>query len=168
VVTITASYAGTTKTASLTVNAAPPPPVTLSSLSVNPASVTGGIQSSTGTVTLSGPAPSGGAVVSLSSSNSSAAQTPSSVTVAAGSTSAAFMITTSAVAASTTVTITGSYAGTTKSATLTVNPLPLPVLTSMTMSPTSVVGGLQSSTGTVRLSGPAPAGGARVALASSS
>jgi hypothetical protein len=39
------------------------------------------------------------------------------------------------------------------------------VLTSVTMNPTSVIGGpLGSSTGTVRLNGPAPAGGARVML----
>jgi len=58
--------------------------VSLSSLALNPTSLTGGTQSSTGTVTLSVPAPSGGAAVSLSSSNASAAQVPSSVTVAAG------------------------------------------------------------------------------------
>jgi hypothetical protein len=48
-----------------------PVSVALSSLSVNPASVTGG-NSSTGTVTLSGAAPSGGAVVTLLSNNTSA------------------------------------------------------------------------------------------------
>ena len=167
-VTVAASYGGTTRTATLTLNPAAPPPVTLSSLSLNPTAVTGGTQSSTGTVTLSGAAPSGGAVVSLSSSNTSAAHTPSSVTIAAGATSATFTVTTSAVTASTTVTITASYEGATKSATLTVNPVPLPLLTSMTVSPTSAVGGLQSSTGTVKLSAPAPTGGARVALSSSS
>jgi len=67
---------------------------------------------------------------------------------------------------STSVTITASYAGATKSATLTVNPVPLPVLASMTVSPSSVVGGVQSSTGTVKLNAPAPTGGARVALSS--
>jgi len=165
-VTISASYAGATKTASLTVNPAAPPPVTLSSLSLNPTSVTGGVQSSTGTVTLSGAAPAGGAVVALSSSNTGAAQTPASVTVAAGTTSATFTVTTNAVPASTSVTIAASYAGTTRTALLTVNPVPLPLLTSMTVSPGSVVGGLGASTGTVRLSAPAPAGGSRVALVS--
>src|SRR5215475_2962584 len=166
-ITISAVYSGTTKTTTLTVNPAAPPPVTLSTLSLNPTTVTGGTQSSTGTVTLSGPAPSGGAVVSLSSSNTGAARTPASVTVAAGTTSASFTVSTSAVISSTAVTISASYGGTSKTATLTVNPVPLPVLTSMTLSPTSVVGGLQSSTGTVRLSSAAPAGGARVALSSS-
>src|SRR6266850_2663136 len=50
----------------------PPGSLTLSSLAVNPTSVNGG-SPSTGTVALSGPAPSGGAVVSLSSDNTAAA-----------------------------------------------------------------------------------------------
>src|SRR6059058_512517 len=63
----------------------PTPPPAVSSLTLNPTSVTGGTQSSTGTVTLSGPAPAGGAQVMLSSSNA-AASVPSSVTVPAAST----------------------------------------------------------------------------------
>ena len=145
-----------------------PPSVSLSSLSLNPTSVTGG-NSSTGTVTLSGPAPSGGAQVTLSSTNTAVASVPSSVTVAPGATSASFTVSTSAVAASTTITISASYGGATRSASLTVNPAapPPPTLSSLTLNPTSVVGGLQSSTGTVTLSAPAPAGGATVLLSSS-
>ena len=167
-VTISAAYGGTTRTAALTVNPAPPPPVTLSALALNPTSVTGGTQSSTGTVTLSRAAPSGGAVVSLSSSNTFAARVPASVTVAAGANTASFIVSTSAVTAPTTVAISAAYSGTTRTATLTVNPVPLPTVASMSLNPSTVVGGLQSSTGTVTLSTPAPAGGARVALASSS
>ena len=145
-----------------------PPSVSLSSLSLNPTSVTGG-NSSTGTLTLSGPAPSGGAQVTLSSTNTAVASVPSSVTVAPGATSASFTVSTSAVAASTTITISASYGGATRSASLTVNPAapPPPTLSSLTLNPTSVVGGLQSSTGTVTLSAPAPAGGATVLLSSS-
>ena len=100
----------------------PPGPgsATLSSLAVSPTSVNGG-SSSTGTVTLSGAAPSGGAVVNLSSS-ASAATVPSSVTVIAGYNSATFTVNTSAVTASTPVTITASYAGVSKTASLTVMP----------------------------------------------
>jgi len=143
------------------------PSVTLSTLSLNPTTVTGG-DSSTGTVTLSGPAPSGGAQVALSSSDPSVATVPSSVTVAAGATSATFTVSTNAVSASTTVAISAIYAGVTKTASLTVNPAapPTPTLTSLALSPTSVTGG-NSSTGTVTLSGPAPSGGAQVALSSS-
>ena len=76
----------------------------LTALGVNPSSVLGG-SLSTGTVTLSGPAPAGGAVVSLGSDNTLAANVPASVTVAGGATSATFPITTSAVSRSTAVTI---------------------------------------------------------------
>jgi hypothetical protein len=166
-VTISAAYGGATRSASLTVTPASPPPPTLSSLSLNPTSVMGG-NSSTGTVTLSGPAPPGGAQVTLSSSKTAAARVPSSVMVAAGATSASFTVSTSAVAASTTVTISAIYSGATRSASLTVTPAPPPppTLASLTLDPANVIGG-QSSTGTVTLTGPAPAGGAQVFLSSS-
>ena len=140
----------------------------LSSLALNPASVVGG-NSSTGTVTLSGPAPAGGAQVTLSSSNTTAARVFASVTVAAGATSATFTASTSAVAASTLVTISATYGGVSRTASLTVQPVPppAPTLASLTLNPTSVVGGLQSSRGTVTLSAPAPAGGVQVTLSSS-
>ena len=93
--------------------------VTLTSLSLNPTSVAGG-NSSTGTVTLSGAAPSGGAVVSLLSSNTGVATVPASVTVAAGATSASFTVSTQRVRSTTSVTISGSYNGGTQSASLTV------------------------------------------------
>jgi hypothetical protein len=168
-VTISAAYSGTTRTASLTVTPVPPPPITLSSLSLTPTSVVGGTQSSTGTVTLSGAAPSGGTLVALSSSNTAAATVPSSVTVAAGATSATFTVSTSAVLASTAVTISGAYGGLARSASLTVTPEPVPppTLSSLTLSPSSVIGGLGFSTGTVTLTGPARAGGAQVFLSSS-
>src|SRR5437016_790357 len=167
-VTISAAYGGATRTASLAVTPAPPPPPTLASLGLNPTSVTGG-NSSTGTVTLSGAAPTGGAQVALSSNNTAAVTVPSSVTVAAGATSATFTVSTSGVAASTTVTISAAYGGVTRSASLTVAPAAPPpaTLSSLTLSPTSVIGGTQPSTGTVTLSGAAPAGGATVALSSS-
>src|SRR6266403_304786 len=136
---------------------------TLSSVTLNPMSVTGG-SPSTGTVTLSGSAPSGGVAVNLSSSSSSAT-VPASVTVAYGASSANFTVTTSTVSASTPVTISASYAGVTKTASLTVTPAQAaPTLSSLTLNPTSVTGGTQTSTGTVTLSGPTPSGGAQVSL----
>jgi hypothetical protein len=163
-VTISASYAGVTKTASLTVMPQAPP--TLSSLTLNPTSVTGGAQSATGTVTLSGPALSGGAIVSLMSGNTAVATVQASVTVAAGASSATFTVSTSVVTTSTPVTISALYAGVTKTASLSVVPQALPNLSSLTLSPTSVTGGMQSSTGTVTLTGPALTGGAQVILSS--
>ena len=143
----------------------PPPAATLSSLTLNPTTVVGGAQSSTGTVTLTVPAPAGGAQVALSSTNSNVARVTASVTVAAGATSATFAISTSAVSTSATVSISASYGGAARAASLTVTP-PLPTLASLTLNPTSVFGGAQSSTGTVTLSAPALAGGAQVALSS--
>jgi hypothetical protein len=99
------------------------PTPTLSSLTLNPTSVIGGAQSSTGTVTLSGPAPAGGVQVALSSNNG-AASVPSSVTVPAGATSATFPVNTTAVATSTPVIISASYGGVTQTASLTVTAAP--------------------------------------------
>ncbi len=98
-----------------------PGSATLFAAALNPTSVNGG-SSSTGTVTLSGPAPSGGAVVYLTSS-SFAATVPASVTVMSGAASANFTVNTSAVTTSTPVTISASYAGATKTATLTITPV---------------------------------------------
>ncbi|HEV3469705.1 MAG TPA: hypothetical protein VG148_10320 [Pyrinomonadaceae bacterium] len=105
-----------------------PGPATLSALSLNPTGVTGG-NSSQGTVTLTGAAPSGGAVVTLTSSNTAAATVPASVTVAAGSTAATFTVTTKSVSASTSVTISAAYGGVTRSATLSVAAAPAPTPT---------------------------------------
>lgn len=95
------------------------PAATLSTLTLNPASVTAGT-SSQGTVTLTGAAPAGGASVSLSSSNPAVASVPPSVTVQPGATSAAFTITTALVSATTSVTISASLDGVSNTAGLTV------------------------------------------------
>jgi hypothetical protein len=118
-VTISGTFGGVNRQATLTVQPQPAG-VTLSTLTVSPTSVNGG-NSSQGSVTLTGPAPSGGALVTLSD-NSASASTPASVTVAAGATSASFTITTGTVTASTAVTITASFGGVTRTATLTLNP----------------------------------------------
>ncbi len=117
-VAISATFSGATTSASLTVTPAPPPPPTLTSLTLNPTSVIGGLQSSTGTVALSAPAPAGGAQVFLSSSGP--ANVPSSVIVPAGASSATFTVRTSGVLFSTSATISASYNGTTRTATLAV------------------------------------------------
>jgi len=92
----------------------------LSSLTLSPSIVSGG-SSSVGTVTLSGAAPTGGAVVTLASGDGMIAVVPSSVTVATGATSASFNVTTSQVTATTSVIISGVCGGVTKTALLTVN-----------------------------------------------
>jgi hypothetical protein len=157
--TITASYSGWTKTATLTVTA----PV-LSSLALSPTSVPSG-STSTGTVTLTGPAPAAGTVVTLASSNTSAATPPPNVTVLSGLTSATFTVTTGFVSTSTAVTITATLSGVNKTVTLTVTPVP-PALSSISLSPASVLSSA-TSTGTLTLTQPAPTGGATVSLSSS-
>ena len=134
---------------------------TLSALALAPTSVTG-TSPSTGTVTLSGPAPAGGAAVTLASDTPAVASVPGSVTVPAGASSATFTVNTTAVAASTTVAISASYSGGTQNASLTVLP---PALSALALSPTSVTGG-SASTGTATLNAPAPGGGAAVSLSS--
>ena len=144
----------TTASATLNVN-----PAILSQLAVSPSTVLGGGPSE-GTVMLNGPAPPSGAIVTLSANNA-AVTVPASVTVPAGATSTTFPIATSGVGSLTAAVVAGSYNGS-QSATLTVNPA---VLSTLLLSPASVVGGI-SSMGTITLSGPAPSGGAVVTLAS--
>jgi hypothetical protein len=129
---------------------------------VNPTVVTGGA-GSTGRVTLNRAAPAGGAVVALTSSNTNAATVPASVTVAAGATTKTFAITTSAVNAATAVTITATYNGVSRTATLTVNPAGPAALAGVAMNPATMIFG-SVSTGTVTLTAPAPAGGAVIWL----
>jgi len=162
---ITGTFNAVSRSAVLTVNP-PPPPASLSSVTVSPTSVVGGA-ASTGTATLTSAAPTGGAIVTLSSSTTTVASVPASVTVAAGALSANFSITTTAVTVATPVTISGTFGGASRTAVLTVNPPPPPAsLSSVTVSPTSVVGGA-ASTGTVTLTTVAPTGGAIVTLSSS-
>lgn len=95
--------------------------VVLSSLTLNPAKVQGG-NPSTGTVTLSGPAPDPGVKVKLHSSNTAVATVPPSVTVPTGSTSADFTVSTQKVVVRTKVRIAATFAGVKKVAVLVVKP----------------------------------------------
>jgi hypothetical protein len=158
VVPISAPYNGVTKTANLTVN-----PLALLSVALSPAAIVGGVSTTFNKVNLTGPAPAGGITVNLTTI-APGIGVPVSVTVAAGATASPFFtMTTSAVAVQTVVTISASYNGITKTANLTVNPV---VLLSLTLSPTSVVGGVSSTANKVTLNGPAPAGGILVTLTS--
>ena len=108
-------YAVTVPT--MTIGAVTTNGVSVASLTLNPTVVVGGA-SSQGTVTLSGPAPAGGATVTLTSSNTAAAQVPASVVVPAAASSATFTITTSSVSSSTSSTISASYNSSTQTASL--------------------------------------------------
>ncbi|MGH7809345.1 MAG: hypothetical protein ACREP5_03605, partial [Candidatus Binatia bacterium] len=139
-------------------------PASLSSVSVNPSAVTGG-QAATGTVSLSGAAPSGGAVVNLSSANPPIT-VPASITVPATATSANFPVTTTSVTSTTVGNVTASYGGVTKSTTLTVNPPAPAALSGLSLNPKSVRGGM-TSMGTITLTAPAPAGDMTINVSSS-
>ena len=146
-------------------------PATLSTFTLTPATVVGG-NASRGTVTLTAPAPSGGALVALTSGNSAVAAVPASVTVGAGTSASSFTVNTGSVTTITAVQLNAAYAGAIVSATLTVQPAAAPpppvqpVLSSLTLQP-SLVRGPATSQGTVTLSGAAPAGGVQIRLASS-
>ncbi len=103
-VLITAAYNGVTKMATVVVTAG----AQLLGVSLSPRTVRGG-NSSTGTVTLNGPAPGpSGAVVTLTSSSLSATVT-STVTIPQGQTSTTFTVTTLVVTSSTSAIITATY-----------------------------------------------------------
>ena len=123
-------------------------PAALTSVTVSPSSVSGG-QSATGTVTLTGAAPSSGAVVSLTSANP-AASVPSSVTIPGSAWSTNFTVSTSPVGSTTAGNLTATHLGVSKSVTLTVTAATPAVLSSLILNPTTVVGG-SSSVGTVTL-----------------
>ena len=152
---ITAGLNGVTATGVLKVTKA-----ALSSFAINPTSVAGG-DSSQMTITLSGPAPSGGTSVALSSGNAKAT-VPASVVVPAGQSNVTANVLTSAVTTDTTVTLTASLSGTSKTATLQLLS-PRAVPSQVTLSPSTVLGGT-ASTGKVKLAAAAPTGGVVVAL----
>ena len=114
-VSITAIYAGASQTVSLTVN--PPVTVTLSSLVISPDHVSGGSHTQA-TVTLTGPAGSGGVHVDLRSDSLFTAASPNFATIAQGQSSAGFTITTGSLPG--VVTFTATAGGVSKTATLTV------------------------------------------------
>lgn len=147
----------------------PAPAPALASVGLNPATVPGGASSSAA-VTLTAPAPAGGAIVSLTSSNTGAATVAATLTVPAGATTATTTsVATSAVSATTTAVISAVYLGVTRSATLTITAAAPPstaALDTVSLGPSSVQGG-SSASATVTLTAPAPAGGAVVSFSSS-
>ncbi len=132
---------------------------TITSVSFMPNPVYGGYVT-TGRVELSGPAPGGGVTIALSD-NLSIFSTPASVSIPAGQTSATFPGNASVVSSAFTGNVIAKLGGTQRIGTITIQPGPL--VQSLVLSPTTVVGG-NSSTGTIILSKPAPVGGTRVNL----
>lgn len=147
-VTLTAYWDNVQATTTITLLA----PV-VSNLVLSPASVRGGVNVS-GTVQLTGKAPTGGTIVNLGSGAPLVASTPLKVTVPAGSTSAGFTVTTSPVLTDTSVNLHATTGSTSKTTSLQVT---APLLTNFTVAPASVTGG-SGATLSLTLDGKAPAG----------
>jgi len=124
----------------------------LASITVSPGSVTGGV-GATATVTLTGVAPAGGALIKLSTSAATAAKfSATSVTVPAGATSITAPVVTFPVIATTSVTLTAKY-GVSHTCHITVL---VPKVGGLKVLPSKIAGGA-AATGTVTLTGTAAA-----------
>lgn len=153
-----------------TVTTPPPAPsVGLTAITLSPTSVQGGSTASA-TVKLTGPAPSGGALVRLASSNPAAVTVPATMTVPAGVDSYPTTVSTSPVTATTSAVVSATYDGVTRTATMTVTPpptQPAAALEAIVLDPSTVQTGTVSTSATLYFTALTPAGGATVSLASS-
>src|SRR3954453_13831790 len=149
-------------TGTFTIVAGPPVPQGLGVLSLvaTPSSVSGG-NSTQARVTLTQPAPAGGVTVKVAS-DMDGGETPASVFVPAGATDAMVApITTSPVGAAAVGTLRAAYGTSWQQSSLGLFPL----LWGHSLGAETVIGG-DTTSGTVTLLNPAPAGGARVTLVS--
>jgi streptogramin lyase len=158
-----------TFTVSVLINDTPQATPAVRSLTLDPASVVGGCQSATGTVTLSAPAPPGGAGVALASratgfAGGGPAAVPVAILIPAGAFQARFAVTTEVTTAPQWASISASYNGTVKRTTLVVRPMGAPQLE---IRPAQVIGG-QPAAGQVTIGCPAGPSGLAVPLSSSS
>jgi hypothetical protein len=134
-------------------------PALLAQVATDSTVVVGGSTTVTGTVSLGGPAPAAGAVVTLASSNAAATfPKGTKVKIPAGAVSASFPIATNAVTIPATVKISASYHFTKLATQITV--VPPASLASVTIAPASLIGmfGGNAAVGTITLGGPAPNG----------
>jgi hypothetical protein len=141
-------------------------PPLLAQLTTDTTFVVGGATTVTGTVSLGGPAPAGGAIVILASSNVAASfPNGKTVKIPAGGITAGFPVATSAVTASTPVAISATYQST--KLTTQINVVAPFTVASISAAPASLVGmfGGDTGIGSVTLSGPA-SNGTVVALSS--
>jgi hypothetical protein len=157
-VKLTATLNGSSASAALNLT-----PYTITTFKAAPTPVTGGLKV-IATIGISAPAPTGGALVKLASNNSAALPIQSTVTIAAGESTATVDLTSKKVTTNQLVQLSGVVSGDTAYTYVTVVPT---ALTSFTVTPGITTGGF-SLTGTVNLTAPAPAGGATVALETSS
>ena len=154
-VTVMAMVQGKSGSAAMTVTPAPANLVDFSN--TNPST-------NTFTVSLSGPAPAGGAVVQLSVDNPAAGYVQPTVTVPAGTLTASVQTFGGVVDVATTVTVTASYSGVQMSDTMIA---PVPTLSWIGVGAPTIPSG-SNRTGNIYLMNSAPYGGALIQLTSSS
>ena len=135
--------------------------VAIASVSVSPATVPGG-SAVAGSVKLAQAAPIGGAVVTLSSTDPTVTL-PLTVAVPSGETTGTFILKTTPVPLNNAV---GIIASTGDAYAMTTLSVQAPTVASLTLNPSTVLGGA-SSQATITLSSPAPIGGLVLSLASS-
>jgi hypothetical protein len=145
---------------SFTVTSAPPKVVSV--VLSRPSAPSGTFEQ--GQLQLSGPAPAGGAIIQLSSTHPGATPVPATVTIDAGFAFTTFSFTYGHVTAPTDAVITATYAGSSATVPITVDP---PSLKELGPSPNAITGG-SPAPGSIALNGSAPPGGAEVTLTSSS
>jgi hypothetical protein len=159
-VTITASTTATdTQAAILVVE----PPV-LTGITVTPTVFVGGETATVGAA-INAPAPAAGSSIAVDTSDHAVAPAPAPIVIPAGGTAGQTPLATAPVTSATPVVVSGTLDGITRSTTITLDPPPV-TITGLTLAPASLVGS-NDATGTVTLSGPAPAGGVTVTLQSS-
>lgn len=139
--------------------------VTLERLEITPPRVQGNA-SVKGSIFLSNIAPEGGISVTLSSQNKEIIRVPRNITISEGSDQTGFTIETNSVQQTTSVLLTASLGDESRNASLTVIATPS-TLTALRLNPDDIFGG-NPSEGIVMLNNPAPVGGIRVNLSSSS
>ena len=143
----------------------------LSGFTLNPTSVLGG-GTVVGTVTLSAAAGSAGVTVKIGSTAPSTAAVPASVVVQPGAASATFVVQTAPVTVNPNVVADApsadisAQAGISAARVVKLSVLP-PILSSLTINPTSVPGGT-SATGQVNINGNAPPAGVVIAISAKS
>jgi probable HAF family extracellular repeat protein len=134
--------------------------IALAAFTLSATSVAGGkAVSAKGTLTAL--APPGGAVVSITSSNPAVAPVPARLVVQQPTDTRAFNVIPAVVSQPTRVTISATYGLVTISQTLTVLP---PVLSTVSLTRSTIIGSCQTAIAKVTLTGSAPAAGASVSL----
>jgi probable HAF family extracellular repeat protein len=136
--------------------------IALKSFTLSASTVAGG-KAVSARAELTSIAPPGGAVVHLESSNPAIAPVPAPFVVQQPTAVRTFNIVPPVVSEPTTVTVSATYGLVTISQTLTVLP---PALSVVSLTRSTMIGACQTATAKVTLTGSAPAGGARVALSS--